>query len=120
MDPPHVGDLKIVDRVLFTKMTVVQDFKKMEAMWGSGAEQPEVKKMWMEKVPHKGGEHKGPQQEGSHDNVVADDPASHYEEDAQTGPSDVQRAVSGGEDPTELSEYEKRRERDGKERKRTT
>ena len=77
VDPPQVGDLKIVDRVLFTKMTVVQDFKKMEAMWGSGAEQPEVKKMWMEKVPHKGGEHKGPQQEGSHDNVVAGDPASH-------------------------------------------
>jgi hypothetical protein len=45
------------------------------------------------------------------------------EEDALAGPSDVQRAVFGGEDPTELSEYEKLserniRERDGKERKR--
>jgi hypothetical protein len=77
VDPPQVGDFKIVDRVLFTKMTVVQDFKKMEAMWGSGAEQPEVKKMWIEEVPHKGGEHKSPQQVGSHDNVVAGDPASH-------------------------------------------
>jgi hypothetical protein len=47
------------------------------------------------------------------------------EEDAVAGPSDVQRAVSGGEDPTELSEYEKlrernMRERDGKERKKMT
>ena len=68
-------------------------------------QQPEVKKM-MEEVPHTGGEHKGPQQEGSHDNSIL------VEEDAEVGPSDVQQAVSGGEDPTEQSDYEKLRERD--------
>jgi hypothetical protein len=98
-----------------------------------------------DEVPHEGGDHKVPQQggdyevpgrggveeaphvqglqqEGSFDKSVSGDPFSEnhllVEEETEAGPSGMQHpvVVCGGDDPPELCEYEKLRERNIRER----